>query len=287
MAKKQPKKVNKGKIKESEKCHEAENENENEAEDGEGAGGDDGAHDDAGKDKELIKKMINEYLGEGAKKLSKEESEALHDLGKQAHQGHMAMGKKEDEAYQHAGEAVKLAHHLSSKKKEDESESEAEDEGDPKKKPAPKADATDDDDGDSSEAEGEESEKESENDENEESEKKESKRVRELKNKLLETEGRLASLEAKDKKREVDGYVDAKLKESGQPVSVTKRFREAAGKFKSKGDFDSQWKVFLAGVKDTKNDVDWGGMMEKATSTEDGVRSSAAEGDLDFSDCAE
>ncbi len=280
MAKKQPKE-NKGKIKESEKSIESEAEG-----DGEGAGGDDGKHDDAAQDKELITKMINEYLGDGAKKLSKEESEALHSLGKEAHAAHIEMGKKEEEAYQHAGEAVKLAHHMASKKKAGESEAEKEDDaGDekpaPKKKAPPEPDPKDDAEGESVESEKESEEKESEK----ESEKKESKRVKDLKNKLLETEGRLAALEAKDRKHELDGYVDGKLKESGQPVAVTKRFREAAGKLKSKADFDSQWKVFLAGVKDANEDIDWGVMMEKSTSTEEGERKTG--GDLDFSDCAE
>lgn len=266
---------------EDEGKHEDESENETESEDeGEGTGSD-GDHDDKDQDVALIKKMIGEYVGDGSKSLSKEETEALHSLGKEAYQAHQDMGKKEDEAYKCAGEAVKLAHHMASKKKSEAETEESEDEGDmppPKKKtkPAPKAghdDGDDDDDGNSSESE---------------AEKKESRREKTLKKQLLETQGRLAALEAKDKQRELGRYVEAQLKKSGQKVEITKKFREAAGKFKSKTDFDAKWSMFLEGVKQTQSkDADtWGVMMERATSDEDGARSSEGSSATDFSDCA-
>lgn len=307
MARKKQPKPKQSKVRESKNSEaedEAENESEDECknseaededEDGDGSGSD-GDHDDADQDKALIKKMIAQYLGDDAKNMSQDESEAMHSLGKQAYQAHQDMGKKEDEAFKHAGEAMKLANHLMKQKQaEDESETEDEDEdGDPPpakgKKPAPKkapppkgSDGDDDDDGDSSEDETE-SEEESES----EDEKKESRRVKSLKNKLLETEGRLAALEAKDKQRAVDGYVNKTLKESKQPNAITKKFREAAGKIKSKGDFDVKWKIFLEGVKNLKReDIDFGVLMEKSIVSDDDGFDGTGKTSMDFSDCAD
>ncbi len=275
---------------ESETENEDEGETESEDEDGEdgdAAGdGSDGDHADAADDVKLIKKMIAEYLGKDAGGLSKDQSEAMHALGKEAYQAHQSMGKKEDEAYKCAGEAMKLAHYMHSKQSEEEAETESEDEGEdeghqppPKKvkKPAPKADDGDGDDDDGGSADTAESEDECGG--------KESKREKALKKRLLEAEGRMAALEAKAKKSEVNGYVDQKLKESKRAVSITKRFREAAAPFKSKADFDAKWKVFLEGVSNSEQDVDWDVMMEKSITTEDGSR---VEGKaLDFSNCAE
>lgn len=295
MAKKQPKTNEKvSKVRENEKHKEDETK---QNEDGEGSG-QDGGHADADQDKALIQKMIDEHLGDHAKGLDKKEMEGLHALGSKALGAYKEMGKEDEAAYKCAGDAVALAHHLGKKQAEQESESEdeheSEDEGAddgkkvPPKKVPPKDDSgddgDDDDDGDASEDE-HESEDESESEDEKESDKKESKAVKALKDKLLEAEGRIVALEAKMKEGAVSGYVDSKLKESKQPVSVTKRFREAAGPFKSKEDFDSKWKVFIEGVKNASPDIDWGVMMEKATSTEEG-RASASGKDLDFSDLA-
>lgn len=287
MGRKQPKKQKVGRVVESEGHHEDENETESEDEDGGApAGGD-----DSDADKALIKKMVSQYVPDKGKSLSKEETEALHKLGKEAYGAHKEMGKNEDEAFKHAGEAMKLAHHMSSKQNEEETE-ESEDDGDdsgsppPKKKKAPpaKGDASDDDDdGDAGNEESEGDETESED----EGEKKESKRVRRLTKQLLEAEGRLAALEAKDKKRDLTRYVDAKLKESKQPVSVTKKFREAAGQLKSKIEFDSKWKMFLEGVKNSSDDEDFGIMMERSTVNEDGDRASGNADAEGFADCAD
>lgn len=287
---------------EGESENEHENEHESEDEDGTGddssdGSGSDGDHDDADADVELIKKMISEYLGDGAGDLEPHESEALHSLGKQAMHAHKEMGHKEEEAYQKAGDAVALAHHLGQKQKAQQAESEDDGSDDstpppkkgskpvapaPKKKPAPSDDDGDDDDGgDTSESEHEgESEHEHES---EHEGKKESKREKGLKDKLLEAEGRIAALEAKTKSTEISGYADRKLKESKQPSSITKKFREAAGTFSSKKDFDSKWKLFQEGINNGNRSVDWGLMMEKAATTEDG--SAVNTKGLDFSKC--
>lgn len=274
---------------ESESEEESEDESETESEDEDEGGADD--HDDKNQDVALIKKMIADSLGDGAKSLSKKQTEAMIKFGKQAYQAYQDMGESEDEAYKCAGKAMKLAHHMSSKQEEDETESEDEDVVPPKKKgkgkPAPKddGDGDDDDDGASSSESEDESETESEG-------KKESKVVNKLRKELLEAEGRIAALEAKDRKVELNRYIEAAFKKSGQPVSVTKRFREAAGKLKSKFEFDAKWKIFLEGAKDRPNrsDEDFSDSLfsERATTTEDGERTSGDEADgSDFSDCAD
>ncbi len=271
---------------ESETESEGESETESESEDEGGADDQDADHPDADKDIALIKKMIGEHLGDKTKDMTAEEMESLQSLAHEAYQAHKEMGNKEEEAYSHAGHALKLAHHMSKKEKTvNESEDEGEELPPKKKKPAPKADdgADSDDDGDEDEPSETETHHEGEETENEN---KESKREKALTKKLLEAEGRIAALEAKTKKAEVLGHVDMKLKESKQPSSITKRFREAAGEFKSKADFDAKWKVFLAGVQDNRVDLDFGLFTEKSTATEDGDRTKTVKG-LDFSKCAE
>lgn len=254
----------------------------------------DGQHDDADQDMKLIKKMMGEYLGDGAKDMSKEEEAEVHSLAAEAMKAHKEMGAKEDEAYQHAGNAIKLAHHMS-KKKAEKNESK-EDEGDmpdkkdakaakPDKKAAPAKDVPDDDeDGAAGEAE-DEGKKEDESHEDE-SESKESAKVVEYKTKLLKAEGRIAALEAQTKREELSQTIDKTLKESGQPNSVTKRFREAAGEIKTKAEFESLWNIFLEGSKGVRSQVDFGVLMEKSFS-KDAVAKDSGSVTLNFSNCAE
>lgn len=254
-----------------------------------------GQDDDSSKDIALIKKMIAEYVGGDGKDASSEEQEALAGLAKEAYEGHKEMCSKENEAskekksdeeiqqqaYERAGHAIKLAHHMASKQKQAETEEAASDDDqasdDKAKKAPPKkaAPAAKDDDGDDDGGD----------DESESDESKESKREKVLSKKLLEAEGRIAALEAKDKQSETSRYVEAQLVESKQPKSVTKRFREAASPFHSKKDFDSKWKVFQEGLKNFQPEIDWTAVAEKSTSSEDGSRSESKV--LDFSECAE
>ncbi len=272
--------------KEKEKAEsESEAEKESGADDADDADAD---HPDADKDVELIKKMIAQHLGDSTKDMSAEEMESLHALGHEAYQAHKEMGASEKEAFDHAGNALKLAQHMSKKSKgveEAEGEDDAEKVPPKKKKPA----AADDDAGADDEADDDESEEsvgEAEKESESESENKESsKREQELEKKLLEAEGRIAAFEATTKKTEISRYVDLKLKESKHPASVTKKFREAAGDIKTKEDFDAKWKVFLSGVQD-RSPLDFSILMEKSTGTEDGGKAKDGKG-LDFSDCAE
>jgi hypothetical protein len=277
---------------EAEAEHEKESEHESEHEaESEDDGGED--HDDEQKDKELIKKMIAEFLGDDAKGMSAEEIEAVHSLAHEAYQGHKEMGKEEKEAYQHAGEAIKLAHHMSKKEGK---ESEGDDEkvaGKKDAKAAPKkSDKADvnghdhDDDGDEEESEANEAEHESESEKESEHEHKESAKVGTLRKQLLAAQGKIAALEADKSKSDVESYIDAELKKSGQPNLVTKRFKEAAGKIKNKADFDSKWKVFQEGLGQGRKDLDWGVLAEKSTAS-DFSESKQESNKLDFSACAE
>lgn len=236
------------------------------------------AHDDAAQDVALIKKMIGEYMGDGSKDMSKEEMEALHELGSEAYAAHREMGAKEDEAYQHAGQALKLAHHMS-KKKMDKAEASDDKAMPDKKDDAKKKDVPDDD--DKGAAVEDECKKEAKEDESE----GESKESNALKKKLIVAEGRIAALEAQTKKETVAKLVDKVLKESGQPSSVTKRFLSIAGDIKSKEDFEAKWTLFQEGAKNSMAKIDWNVLQEKSVTREDGGKGGSA--GLDFSKCAE
>lgn len=76
------------------------------------ADGEDEGHDDAGKDKELIKKMLKKHLGDEAT----DEDEAM---AHEAYQACKEMGEKDDEqAAEKAVHGMKLAKHMASKKTE-------------------------------------------------------------------------------------------------------------------------------------------------------------------------
>lgn len=230
--------------------------------------GDEDSHDDADKDKELIKKMLDEHVGK-EEDMDKAERETMESLAHEAYQAHKEMGASESEAMERAGHAIKLARHMASKQSEADAAKESEADDDDKevddKKDDKKESACDDD------------KKESEA-------KMESKRVKELERKLLEANGKIAAMENSTKKDTTAKYVETKLRESGQPNSITKRFIEAAGDLKSPKDFDSKWKVFLEGVKgQTGMALDWSPIAEKSLMQEsEGGKGSDKKG-LDFS----
>lgn len=55
---------------------------------------------------------------------------------------------------------------------------------------------------------------------------------------------KIATLESRLNTRDTNDYVDRKLRESKLPRSVTKQFKESAGKIMSEKDFDTKWKIF-------------------------------------------
>lgn len=238
------------------------------AADGEGAADDGEGHDDADKDKELIKKMLDEYAG----KMEEGEAEAMESLAKEAYEAHKEMGGSEKEAYERAGHAIKLAKHMASKQAASEAAAkEAKEAAEKEAKEKECADA------DKAAKESARTKTKTGSDD----------RVKELESKLLEATGKIAKLEAQASKSEVEKYVDTKLAESKQPRSVTKRFLEAAGEIKSKADFDAKWKLFSEGIKDVRGEVDYGVLMEKAAAHDVSDDTAAENDEVDFSDCAE
>lgn len=242
------------------------------------AGGDDGEHDDAAADKELIKKMIAEYVGDGKDGGAMDESEAMEmeSLAKEAYEAHKEMGASEKEAYERAGHALKLAKHMACKQSEADATKEAAEKE--SKEAADKEAMESDDEGADKAAD--------EKDAKADDKKKESDRVKSLEKKLLETQGKLAALSATLSKDAVAKYVDTKLAESKQPRQVTKQFLEAAGEIKSKVEFDSKWKMFQEGLKNSRVELDWGILQEKATSVDASTKTTTGKG-LDFSAVAE
>ena len=285
--------------KESDKHEGAEHESESHHEDGKDGEGAD--HADADQDKALIKKMVAEFLGDDAKGMSSEEAEAVHQLAHEAMCAHKEMGKDEKESYQHAGEAIKLAHHMSKKEKAAKEAKSKEDADAKAKADAGKKDGKHDDGGakaDADAADGdddtEESEKESENESDKESENesenhKESTaaEIKSLREQLLLANGKIAALESAGKKTELEKYVDSKLKESGHPTHVTKKFREAAGDMKTKAEFDKAWAVFQEGVGQARQGLDWGILAEKSTSSDFTESDKTKSAKLNFANCAD
>lgn len=70
-------------------------------------------HDDAAKDKELIKAMLKKHLGDEAN--PEQEAHAY-----EAYEAYVAMGHKKEEAAEDAAKAMKLAKHMAAKKEVDE-----------------------------------------------------------------------------------------------------------------------------------------------------------------------
>lgn len=188
-------------------------------------GGDaDGAsadHADADQDKALFAKMIKQYLGK---------DDADHDemeMAKHAYDAHKEAGMEGHEAYEAAGKHLKMAMAIGKKMaqcKQAESETEAE---------AHESE---------SESETMEAEKQSPPPNPHESRKKESMQVAKL-------AGEIAKMRESLKQYELRDYLDAKMKNSGESNTVTKKFREALGNPRSKEQIDSTWNVFIKAYK--------------------------------------
>lgn len=199
-------------------------------------------HDDAEQDKELIKKMLDEYVGK-SEDMDQAEREAMEGLAMEAYQAHKEMGKESKDALHHAGEAVKLARHMGAKQSEAESHDDEKDE----------KECMDD-------------KKESEKCEDKEESHQESTRVKELEKKLLEADGKIAALEAKNKKALITEHVEKMLRESKVSNYYTKRFLEKNSEFTSTKDADAKWAAFVEGIESVQAGkvLDWAPIAEKS-----------------------
>lgn len=246
-------------------AHQSEKETESEAHQAEAGEDDavvgqktDGAsddHADADQDKALFAKMIKQYLGDDANA----DDEETHEMAKHAYECHKEGGMEHKEAYEAAGNHLKMAMAIGKKmhqkqkemeghEAEAESESEAEaheaESGDgqgpemskkgkglPSGKGLPPTSGTP----------GAGSAKES---------------AAKYKGKLIQALGENARLREALKKYELRGYLDKKLSESKRSVAVTKTFREALGAPKSKEQIDLAYKLFMTGADVGSEDAD-------------------------------
>lgn len=196
----------------------------------EGGGGDDAGHSDADKDKDLIQKMIKQYLGD-----EHAGSEEAMNMAKEAHEAYKAECKDPKEAYEKAGMHLKMAAKIGDnmKQKKEDSDKTSQDQDSDKK----------DDDGKDA--------KESEEKKEEESHKESSVSLR---TELLKAKAEITRLQEGLKKYELNEYLDKKLKESKRAVKITSKFREALGTPRSKQEIDQSFKIFMAGVDGNKTE---------------------------------
>lgn len=177
-------------------------------------------HDDEEQDAALIKKMLSEYLGDGA-----EENEEAFGRAKESYEAYKEMGMEKEEAMKQAGQVMKLAKHMASKKQmqadadaEDKKAADEKECGDQKEgfgdKPAPDADAKDD--------------------------KKESAKIAKL-------TGEITRLKEANRKFEIGTLLDTKLAALKESRRVTDKIRELIGEAKSEAHIDSVIKSFMGG----------------------------------------
>ena len=158
-------------------------------------------HEDVEKDKELILSMIKKYMGEDAEGMDGEAEAAACE----AYKAHCEMGKEQEAAVMHAGEAMKLAKHMAAKHAQAEAEK------------------------------AKEAEEKPEADEEKEEEVKES---------SVKLAARIAFLERKLKGYELAATLDRKLAESKLGRAETDKIRALIGEPKSEGQIEHTIKVF-------------------------------------------
>lgn len=256
------KKVKAAKAKESEAV-ETKTEAEGEAAADAAAAGDAG-HSDAAADRELIKKMLDEYIGaeEG-----KDHAEEMYQAGKEALDAAKEAGCEGDEAMKCAGYTMKMAKHMTAKKEaakaEEAKESDCEDKEEEK-----------------TEESADKGAEEEKTEESKEGDVKESAAVTKL-------QGENAALKERLAKIELSAAIDEMLRESKLPMSVTKKFRESIASVKTKAEAESRFKTFREGYELARGgeaDSSVFLMTEKQAAQETGE---ATTGDFSFADCVE
>lgn len=186
-------------------------------------------HDDAAQDMELIKQMLDEYLGKEAY------GEADIEACKQAMTAAMEMGKhSKEEAMKMACQAMKMAGYM---QKHEAAKKEAE--------AAKPVDAT-------PETKAEEPAGEPKKESSEAAVVESDKRVKELEAKLAEQAGVIATLRESTKKVDLEKHLESVCQKSGMPREATKLFRESVGELKSKEQIDGAWKLFEGGYKSSR-----------------------------------
>lgn len=198
----------------------------------------DPGHDDAAKDKDLIKQMLKKHLGD------EEPGDAVVQSAHEAYQAAMKSGMEAEEAGDMVGKAMKCAKIMQACKPAEAKPEEAKDE-------EPKEDSKMDAKG-LVVTEGEEHKEATS---------------------LLKLKGEIAALKESINKREVLDYVETKLSSSGVARSHTKTIRESLDACRSKAEVDQKIKMFLEGYK-AGGEAGQGGLIvghEKTGSVEAGV----------------
>jgi hypothetical protein len=202
----------------------------------EGAGGEQG---DANKDAALIKKMLDQYVGE------EDHSEETMALGKEAYEAALEMSEgDEGKAVEMAGHALKMSKHMASKKAAeaaDAADKDGDKDGDKDSKGKDADAATEA----STESETAEADATTESEDDKDGKTKESEQtIKALEAKVTKLSGENAALKESIKKIEVDKHLDKVLRESGLPMAATKKFRESLGSAKTEKEIDEKFSIF-------------------------------------------
>lgn len=178
----------------------------------------DAPHSDEQQDIELIKKMLDEYLGK------EDHSEETMKAAMEAFKCAEECGDSKEEAYQSAGKMLKMARHMKSKQADAPKDEEKEPKDEEKKEEKPCAEA-------------------------EEAKPKEAEEKHKESDEAIKLRGENAALKEKLLKIENEQYLEKIMRESHLPMSITKKFREALGAAPKKEEIDSKWKLFREGLQ--------------------------------------
>jgi hypothetical protein len=228
-------------------------------------GGDDSGHDDSDQDAELIRQMLNEYLGDG-------HDEETMALGHQAMKNAKAMGMDDKEAYKCAGYNMKMAKYMQKQSKQEGEEEEGEEAPAPNAgpgDPGPSADggpptpAAGGPDGsnpnrgapqnkskvppgkNTQQAEEAEEEEEDGAPMSQESARKELRKARET---ITRLSGENSRLLKENETLKMGDFVEKTLRESRLPFSATKKFRECIKDARSQKEVMNRLKIFKEGM---------------------------------------
>ena len=216
-------------------------------------------HSDEQQDKDLIKKMLDEYLG------AEDHAEETFAAGHEAHKAAMEMGEDAEAAYHTAGKMMKMARHMQNKK-----------EAFAKKGEAPAADAKLADDAEKK-PEGEEKKPEPQKQEEAKAKEDEAKH----KESAIALQGEIAGLKEKLAVYENEKFLDKLFQESKLPNRLTKKFREALGEKipASQKEIETKFKLFREGLKAADDGEGLEGLVIQQEKTGEPIKS------IDFSDC--
>jgi hypothetical protein len=196
-------------------------------------------HDDAAQDMELIKQMLDEYLGkesygEADVKACQEAMAAAMEMG----------GHSKEESMKMAAGAMKMANYMQkadAKKKESCPAEEKKDEKVEEPTAAEKPETAKKESADTAE-DVEESKAVVES----------NKKLKVLEDKIAEQAGVIANLKESTKKVDIEKHLDEVCQKSGLSREATKTFRESLGAPKSKEQIDTAWKLFEGGYKSSR-----------------------------------